>query len=111
METRNEILLDENQHRLLMCCRMARALGVGEVYLDATTHKLYWVLEKDGRPVNRFRSMGEMEEHLEHLLENRSRTCCNGLGNMDRNVKRRMQVMKTRTNVTPMLFHSRINGM
>lgn len=108
---KNDFLLDEFQHRLLMCMRMAKALRVGEVFLDSTTHKLHWVLEKDGRPVNRFQSMDEMEECLEHLLMNRSRTCRNGLGNMDRNVKRRMQIVQSRTNGTPMLFQSRTNSI
>lgn len=112
METRNELLLNENQHRLLMCMRMAKALGVGEIYLDATTHKMHWRLEKEGHSTRRFYSIEEMETHLEHLLENRSRV---GLTGMTPCMKRRAKVMserqRSRTNGTPMLFQSRINGM
>lgn len=105
-------MLDENQHRLLMCMRMAKALGGGEIYLDATTHKMHWRLEKNGRTTHCFHSLDEMEAHLEHLLENRSRC---GLGITDSNIQQRMHALEERrryrTNGTPMLFHSRINGM
>lgn len=113
METLNEIRMDENQSRLLMCMRMAKHLGKGEVYLDATSHKMCWKLEKDDRVSGRFYSIGELESYLEHLLENRSYLAPNGLGNMHSSVRRRMKVVKerkyARTNHVPMTFHSRIN--
>ena len=103
-------MLDENRHRLLMCMRMAKSLGAGMIYLDATTHRMHWKLEKEGHATRRFHSIDELEAHLEHLLENRSRT---GLGNICRTVKRRAHVISiresARTNGTPMLFQSRIN--
>lgn len=113
METLNEIRMDENQYRLLMCMRMAKSLGKGEVYLDATSHKMCWKLEKDDRVSGRFYSIDELESYLEHLLENRSYLAPNGLGNMHSSVRRRMKVVKerkyARTNHVPMTFHSRIN--
>lgn len=113
MGIRNDLLLDVNQHRLLMCARMAKALEKGEVYLDATTHRMRWKLEKDGVVGNVFDSLDEMEDFLEHLLENRYKSDMCGLGNMDRRVKRRMNVIRerhrSRTNAVPMTFPSRIN--
>lgn len=109
METKNDILLDVNQHRLLMCCRMAKALGKGEVYLNASSHKMYWFMEKDDRITGMFHSIDEMEEYLEHLLENRSRI------GLTREVDRRLSVIKERrehrTNGHAMLFPSRANRM
>lgn len=106
-------MLNENQHRLLMCMRMAKALGKGEIYLDATGHKMCWRMEADGRPSIVFHSIGEMEEYLEHLLENRWRSRHNHLGHTGREVKRRMIVVRerqrARTNGVPMMFPSRIN--
>lgn len=114
MKTRNDLLLNETQHRLLMCCRMAKSLGQGEVFLDATTHKMSWHIGREGHPDKVFHSLDEMEEYLEHLLENRQRLSCNGLGNMDRNVKRRLTVIhereRSRTNGEPMTFSSKIKG-
>ena len=107
METMNELLLDVNQHRLLMCCRMAKALDKGEVFLNAATHKMHWCLEKDGRVTNIFHSMEEMESYLEHLLDNRSRI------GITKEVARRADVVRKRreyrTNGRPMLFSSRTN--
>ena len=114
METRNDLLLSETQHRLLMCMRMAKALGKGEVHLDATTHKMCWKLERHDMVSNVFYSIDEMENYLEHLLENRWRLGARGLGNMDPRVKRRLNVIqerhRSRTNGTPMTFPSRINA-
>lgn len=113
MGTLNEIKLDVNQYRLLVCMRMAKSLGKGEVYLDATSHKMCWKLEKDDRVSGRFHSIDDLESYLEHLLENRSYLSPNGLGNMHPSVRRRMKVVKereyARTNHVPMTFHSRIN--
>lgn len=113
METLNEIKLDVNQHRLLMCMRMAKSLGKGEVYLDATSHKMCWKLEEDDRVSSRFRSIDELERYLEHLLEVRIRIDPKGLDNIHPSVRRRMEVVKerkyARTNHVPMTFHSRIN--
>lgn len=114
MITRNDILLEENQHRLLMCMRMAKSLGVGEVYLNLATHKPFWYIERNGVCHERFYSMEEMESYLEHLLENRWRPC-GGLGTMSREVKRRYDILTqrrlSRTNGSPMLFPSSINRM
>lgn len=114
METKNDLLLNETQHRLLMCCRMAKSLGQGDIFLDATTHKMCWHIEREGHPDKIFHSLDEMEEYLEHLLMNRQRMSCNGLGNMDRTVKRRMNVIKirerNRTTGEPMVFFSKIQG-
>lgn len=101
--------MDVNQHRLLMCCRMAKALGKGEIYLNAATHKMYWYMEKDDRITGIFRSMDEMEEYLEHLLENRSRA------GLPKEVARRSTLIlkrkDARTNGYAMLLPSRINRM
>lgn len=101
--------MDVNQHRLLMCCRMAKALGKGEIYLNATTHKMYLYMEKDDRVTGIFRSMDEMEEYLEHLLENRSRA------GLPKEVARRSSLIHerraARTNGCTMLLPSRINRM
>lgn len=109
METSNDILLDVNQHRLLMCCRMAKALGKGEIHANTTTHKTYWYMEKDDRITGVFHSMEEMEEYLEHLLENRS------MAGLPKEVARRSSlIMKrkdARTNGCAMLLPSRINRM
>ena len=112
METKNEIMLDESQHRLLMCMRMAKALDKGEIFLDATGPRMCWRMGKEDGPDVVFRSIGEMEGYLEHLLENRWR-----LGhavNADRGMARRMAVInerrKARTNGTAMTFPSCINN-
>ena len=109
METRNDILLDVNQHRLLMCCRMAKALGKGDIYLNATSHKKYWYMEKDERITGIFHSIDEMEEFLEHLLENRSTV------GLTREISRRSSLVRerraARTNGRSMLLSSRINRM
>lgn len=113
METKEELCTEETTHRLLMCMRMAKALEKGEIYLDATTSVMFWRLEKEGRTVNTFHSIDEMESYFEHLLENRWRLDGRNLRNMDQRVKRRMMVMNerhdARTNGRPMTFHSRIN--
>ena len=113
METANEILLDENQHRLLICHRMAKALGKGEIFLDATGHKMRWRIEKDDRTTNLFYSIEEMELYLERLLENRYKSSRLELSYIDPRVRRRMSVInerhRSRTNGVPMTFHSRIN--
>lgn len=110
----NEILLDENQHRLLICCRMAKALGKGEVILDATSHKMCWRMERGDAVTGVFHSQDEMEEYLEHLLENRSKLSHNRLGNTHPAVKRRAQVINERRRAAlegdNMSFHSCINA-
>lgn len=110
----NEFMLDEDRHRLLMCHRMAKALGAGEVYLDLTTHRPHWRIEKNGVCHEQFGSIEEMETFLEHLLENRPKSGC-GLGKMPLPVKLRANVIserkRSRTNGTPMMFSSRINRM
>ena len=92
-----------------MCCRMAKALGKGEIYLNATTHKMYWYMEKDDRVTGVFRSMDEMEEYLEHLLESRNRV------GLPKEVERRSTLIlkrkDARTNGCAMLLSSRINRM
>lgn len=106
--TRNEIMLDENQHRLLVCHRMAKALGVGEVHPDLTTHRLHWRIEKNGVCRERFYSIEELESYLEHLLENCLKTK-GGCGKMHLSVKLRANVIsereRSRTNGTPMMFY------
>ena len=112
--TRNEITLDENRHRLLVCHRMAKALGVGEIYLGLTTHRPHWRIEKNGVCHERFHSIEELESYLEHLLESRSKSK-GGCGNMHLSVKLRANVIserkRSRINGAPMMFHSRINRM
>lgn len=114
METKNELMLDEDQHRLLMCCRMARALDKGEIFLDATCHKMRWRLEKDGMTCNIFYSLDEMEQHFEHLIECRFRFSRLDIGYMDSRIRRRVDIIRKRhelrTNGTPMTFNSSING-
>lgn len=115
MENLNNIKLDINQHRLIMCMRMAKAMGKGEIYLDATTPKMCWRMEKDGVTTGIFDSIDKMEEYLEHLLENRSRLAADRLDNMHPAVKRRLGVImernRSRTNGRSMTFNSRINRM
>lgn len=71
---------------------------------------MYWYIERKGRPDLVFHSVAEMEEYLEHLLENRIRSSRTGLGNMDPNIKRRAAVIRerqrARTKAEPMMFHS-----
>lgn len=114
MVTKNEIMFDENQHRLLMCLRMAKSLGQGEVCLDLTTHKPHWRIEKNGVCHERFYSIGDMEEYLEHLLENLP-NAPQGYCRMSSEVKLRASVVRRRkrfrTNGEPMTFPSRINVM
>lgn len=114
MEPLSEIRLDENQHRLLMCMRMAKALNQGEVYLDATTHRMCWKIERDEQVTGVFYSIDEMETYLERLLEYRYHYGPNGLGNMSPPVKRRMNVINERrraqTNGQPMTFYSKVNA-
>lgn len=105
-------MLDENQHRLLMCCRMSRALDLGNVYLDATCPKMRWRIERKGRPHLYFSSIDEMEEHLEYLLEHHPRAS-KGFCNMGAEVKRRGRIVLARKNARTiggaMVFPSRIN--
>lgn len=112
METLNEIKLDENQYRLLMCMRISKALGQGEVYLDATTHRMCWKIERGEQVTGVFHSIDEMESHLEHLLEHRYHHGPNGLGNMSAPVKLRMNTINERrraqTNGQPMTFYSKV---
>lgn len=109
------MLLDENQHRLLMCCRMAKALEQGDIYLDATGAKMFWKMEKEGRPARTFRSIDEMESYLEHLLENRSRTSPTRIRLLEPSVRRRLDIIHARNEYresgTPLVFNSRINGL
>lgn len=111
MENRNELMLDENQHRLLMCGRMAKALDKGEIYLDATGAKMFWRLEKNGRTSNIFHSIDEMEFHLECLLESSVRL--NGQKGIGPRMRRRADIVfkrhDNRINGTPMMFHSSIS--
>ena len=113
MESRNDLMLNENQHRLLMCCRMARALGKGEIHLDATGAKMFWRMEKDGRTLNIFHSINEMESSLEHMLENRFKHENVGNKGLDPRLRRRLEIIhtrhKSRTNDRPMVFSSRTN--
>lgn len=113
METKEELMLDENQYRLLMCMRMAKALGLGEIYLDATLHRMHWRMEKDGRVTDVFHSLDEMEVHLERLLENRCRLKPFLAKNMSPQLRRRYETVSLRhsyrTNGTPLVFQSRIN--
>ena len=113
METREEILQEENRHRLEMCARMAKSLKQGDVVLDATGHRMYWRIDRKGKPSLRFDSIKEMESFLEHILENRGSGSTNGLGNMDNCVKRRFYVIRqrelSRTNGMPMMLSSRLN--
>lgn len=112
METKNDILLNENQYRLLMCGRIARALGKGEVYLDLTGPKMCWRVGKEDCSNHAFYSIDEMESYLEHLLENRCKLNSN-LRNMNSSVKRRVRVIQERNKFqatgNPMTFPSRIN--
>ena len=106
-------MLNENQHRLLMCCRIAKALDKGEIYLDATGPRMFWRLEKDERTINVFHSIDEMECYLEHLLESRNRTNRPKYGTMDSSIKRRTNIIyerhESRMTGKPMLFQSQIN--
>ena len=94
---------------------MAKAMGKGEIYLDATTHRMRWRMEKDGVTTGIFDSIDKMEEYLEHLLENRSRLASDRLDNIHPAVKRRLGVIMerncSRTNGRSMTFNSRINRM
>lgn len=107
------MMLDENQHRLLMCCRISKALNMGDIYLDATYPKMRWRIERGERPNLHFSSIDEMEEYLEHLLENHSVASGNSC-NMDPDVRRRARIVlerkKVRTFGGAMLFPSKING-
>lgn len=113
METVKEMMLDENQHRLLMCCRISKALNMGDIYLDATCPKIRWRIERGERPHLHFSSIDKMEEYLERLLENHSVASGNS-SNMDPDVRRRSQILlarrKARTIGGEMVFPSRING-
>ena len=62
MENLSDIKLDINQYRLIMCMRMAKAMGKGEIYLDATTHRMRWRMENDGVTTGIFDSIDKMEE-------------------------------------------------
>ena len=96
-----------------MCCRMARALDKGEIFLDVTG-SMRWRLEKDGTTCNIFYSLDEMEQYFEHLIESRFRFSKLDLGYMDSRIRRRLSVIKQRhdlrTNGTPMTFSSSINN-
>lgn len=111
MENRNELMLDENQHRLLMCCRIAKALDKGEIYLDATGTKMFWRLEKNDRTSNIFHSIDEMEQHLECLLESAVRL--NGRRGLSPSIKRRADIVfkrhDYRSNGVPMMFQSSVS--
>ena len=108
-----DIMLDENQHRLLMCCRMAQALGQGDIFLDATGYRLCWRMERKGKATNVFYSIDEMECYLEHLLENRWRVGVLGKCATDAEVKRRLDIIKerhsSRTSGERMTLFSRAN--
>lgn len=115
MENLSDIRLDVNQHRLIMCMRMAKAMGKGDIYLDATTHRMCWRMENSGVTTGVFDSIDKMEEYLEHLLENRSRLASDRLDCMHPAVRRRLGVIternRSRTNGRSMTFNSRINRM
>lgn len=109
----NRVLLDIDQYRLLMCCRMAKSLLAGEVFIDATTHKMKWYIERKEKPDFVFSSLDEMEEYLEHLLMNRKCYSIHGLAHMNPEVKKRASVINERrraqTKQEPMMFYSKIN--
>ena len=113
METKNELMLGKNQYRLLMCSRMARLLGKGEIYLDATGPKMFWRMKKAGRTSNVFHSIDEMEFYLECLMESRVRLSPGVVKTLKPEVARRRDVIvdrhNHRTNGSPMVFSSRIN--
>lgn len=109
----NSVLLGIDQYRLLMCCRMVKSLLAGEVFIDATTHRMKWHIERKGKPDFVFSSLDEMEEYLEHLLMNRKCYSIHGLGHMNPEVKKRASVINERrrsqTKQEPMMFYSKIN--
>lgn len=114
METKNDLMLDETQHRLVMCCRMAKALGKGEVFLDLTTPRMCWRIEKNDKVLQTFHSIDDMEEFLENLLEKRYRT--NFMrSQLEPQVARRLNVVEIRKNMrttgAPMTFHSKVNTL
>ena len=115
MESRNDLMLDENQHRLLMCYRMAKVLSGREIYLDATGLRMFWRLEKNGRTTNIFHSIDDMEHHLECLMESRSRLRPETCSELEPEVIRRLDVVfnrqTSRTKGMPILFSSKINRM
>ena len=55
----------------MLCQRMARALGMGDVYLDASLYRMAWCVERIDKNTLRFNSIGEMERHLERLIQQR----------------------------------------
>lgn len=65
----NSFLLNEEQHRLLMCVRIAHALDLGEVVIDLTTHHILFTLEKKDIRTYTFRSIEALEAFLEQTLE------------------------------------------
>lgn len=65
----NSFLLNEEQHRLLMCVRIAHALDLGEVVIDLTTHHTLFTIEKGDIRTYTFRSIEALEAFLEQTLE------------------------------------------
>ena len=105
-------MLKENQHRLVMCGRMAKALDKGEIYLDVTGPRMCWRIEKEEKVIHTFHSLDDMEEFLECLLEKKFSMGTSRL-NLEPQITRRLNVIhkkrNLRTNGTPMVFRSKVN--
>lgn len=112
MGNNNDLMLKENQHRLVMCGRMARALNKGDIYLDITGPRMRWRIEKEDKVTHTFHSLDDMEEFLEYLLE-KAFDRGSGRLNLEPQVIRRLNVIHAkrnfRTNGTPMVFRSKVN--
>lgn len=112
MENVNANFLKEEQHRLLLCYRMARSLGMGEVIIDLTTHKCRWLIMKNDEVKKVCHSLTELEQYLETAFENRYRGLDN-YGNMNPALRLRHRSIAERRRSTdtgtPMTFRSRIN--
>lgn len=65
----NFILLNEEQYRLLVCIRLTRILGLGEIVIDITTHRVLFTIEKRNLRTYEFCSLEKLETFLEHTLE------------------------------------------
>lgn len=108
---KEELMTEENRHRIVICHRMASALELGEVYLDLAGHRMGWRIEKEGRPDKYFETLDEMEHYLEGLLENRCRVSKPVLHD---SVRRRMDYLSAKkasqVSDRPILLRSKINS-
>lgn len=79
--------IQEKVHRLVTCCRMCAALGLGEVSIELNGR---FTIEQNGRVTYRFNDFNSLERFLEDTLLHKAR---NGKSVLNKSARRRLEFL------------------